>query len=138
MPVTYPDNSRLPPTAFLTRAQVQRRAYLQTGGAVREVSNIMSFSQVNADGLTIAAISPSRQVYEVTTNYAGSFSSLGNKYSSGRQTLVIDAQTGKTLESISSGTLTKSGAPPAPQPSPIRTPGNSCLTNPRLCEAPRP
>lgn len=129
MPMRYPDNSGLPRSAFLTPAQVKRRAHIGKGGVIMRVSNIMSFSQVNSDGATIAAISPSRQVYEVTENYTGPFSSLGNQYSSGQQTLVIDAQTGQTLESISSGTLTRSGAPPAPTPTRSYTP-KPCLRQP--------
>ena len=112
----FPDNSRAPKSAFVTPGQVlQELHFAGTPSRIEFVRKgnriLMSWSEVNTDGARVTYISPNRQVYEVQATFDSPFGSGGNIYSSGRETIVIDAATGRVLSGRTTGHRTSSNLP---------------------------
>lgn len=115
-PVKFPDNSHAPKSTFKDPQSILKSLRLPpTPVSVKIVrhgyAQLMNWSQVTTDGLTIPYISPNRQVYEVQATYNSQFGDEGNIYSSGVMTIITDAATGQVLFGRTTGTRTSTNVP---------------------------
>jgi len=106
----YPDNASLPRDAFIDVGRAIVSLPIRSAARVDLRRNaygdpLLRWSQVVTPQIALRSVAPGRMVYEITTTYTHPFTIGGNRYRSGTQTTVIDAQTGTRLITLARGTL---------------------------------
>ena len=112
-PLRYPDNANFH-HLLVRRAQIEDRLGLGKPHApLRLVSiTLERWSAAHERGFETYTVGPNRLVYRVVTAFDAPLDVHGNRWSSGRRTFIVDAETGDALYSVTQGNLIKSGGPP--------------------------
>jgi hypothetical protein len=118
-PIVYPANSTLGAGQVISTGDALRRARLDPAQAAARGLKVQSihlrrWRQVEQDqrrSFHLYEISPDRLVYEIRATIAGDHAIGGNTWKSGTHTVVVDAQTGHTLWSVTTGVAKGFGGP---------------------------
>ncbi|HEX8807326.1 MAG TPA: hypothetical protein VF741_10260 [Candidatus Aquilonibacter sp.] len=106
----YPDNSTLPASSFVGAATVVRSLHIKDASniVVRRAPSggmLLRWSQVVTPEIALKTVAPGRMVYEITAIHTRPFTVGPSNYRSGRQTTIVDAQTGAWLITTARGAL---------------------------------
>lgn len=110
--VRYPDNATWH-RALVGRATIEHRLGLRRAHTPLHLVSItlQRWSDAHDAGFQMLTVGPKRLVYRVVTSFDAPLEVHGNRWSSGRRTFVVDAETGDVLFSVTTGVLVRSGAP---------------------------
>jgi hypothetical protein len=106
----YPDNSALAHSEFIDVGKAVRSLHIKdaTSIVIRNASGggpLLQWSQVVTPQIALRTVAPGRMVYEITATHTHPFTVGPNRYRSGAQTTIVDAQTGTWLITTARGTL---------------------------------
>lgn len=110
VPLLYPANSFKGTSAFLSPMMLGKVLGLQGANRALHLQQATLEPWYRAPlsrALNLYYIDRNRMIYEVTTTFNTTYARRGNRWSSGRTTFIVDAQTGRVLLSNVVGHMTQ-------------------------------
>lgn len=105
----YPDNSALARSAFINVGKAVQSLHIKdaTSVVIRKAPGgnpLLRWSQVVTPQIALRTVAPGRMVYAITAVHTRPFTVGPDRYRSGVQTTIVDAQTGTWLITTARGT----------------------------------